>query len=52
MQDIQETLNSILGPQLYEITMAYADVDQQMKYFVEIPEVDVIDSRSSGRKIR
>jgi hypothetical protein len=23
--------------------MAYADADQQIKYFVEIPEVDVID---------
>lgn len=43
MQDIRLTLNSILGPQLYEITMAYADAEQQMKYFVEIPETDVID---------
>jgi len=43
MKQIQKVFTDILGPQLHEITMAYADVDQQVKYFVEIPEVDVID---------
>ena len=43
MNDIQDTLTKVLGPQLREITLAYADIDQQVKYFVEIPEVDVID---------
>lgn len=36
-------MSGFLGPQLNEIVVAYADADQHLKYFVEIPESDVID---------
>lgn len=40
---IQELLSSFLGPQLNEIVTAYADIDRQHMYYVEIPESDVVD---------
>lgn len=40
---IQEVLTTFLEPQLQEIVIAYADIEQQSRYYVEIPESDVID---------
>jgi len=43
MEKLQELLQNFLGPQLKEVIEAYADVEKSSKYFVEIPEVDIID---------
>lgn len=43
MEKLQELLQNFLGPQLKEVIDAYAAVEKSSKYFVEIPEVDIID---------
>lgn len=43
VEKMQELLIDFLGPQLNEIVVAYADASNQYKYFVEIPESDVVD---------
>lgn len=43
MEKLQELLRDFLGPQLREVIDAYGKMDSQSKYFVEIPESDVID---------
>lgn len=40
---LQELLNQFLGPQIQEVLNAYADVESNYRYFVEIPEADVVD---------
>lgn len=42
-EKLQELLNDFLGPQIKEVLDAYADVSANYKYFIEIPESDVID---------
>lgn len=39
----QQLLMDFLGPQLNEIVIAYANVENEAKYFVQIPESDVVD---------
>lgn len=40
---IHDVLTDFLGPQLKEIVLAYADAEQKVKYYVEIPETDTVD---------
>ena len=43
MEKLQELLSDFLGPQLKEVIEAYSNFGHETKYFVEIPEVDIID---------
>jgi hypothetical protein len=43
IEKLQELLQDFLGPQLKEVIDAYTEHGKQNRYFVEIPEVDVID---------
>lgn len=42
-EKLQEMLEEFLGPQLKEVIDAYNDSDASYKYFIEIPETDVVD---------
>jgi hypothetical protein len=43
IQKLQQLLTDFLGPQLTEVIEAYSSVDKVNKYFVEIPETDIVD---------
>lgn len=43
IEKLQHMLQEFLGPQLKEIIDAYNDQSSQYKYFIEIPETDVVD---------
>lgn len=43
IEKLQDLLDEFLGSQLKEVVTAYVDLSNASKYFVEIPEVDVID---------
>jgi len=43
IEKLQELLSDFLNPQLKEVINAYSSVENQSKYYVEIPEVDVVD---------
>jgi len=43
VEKLQELLNNLLGPQIKEVIDAYAENESNYKYFIEIPEADVID---------
>jgi hypothetical protein len=43
IEKLQELLTTFVGPQLTEILSAYRAPETRNQYFVEIPEVDVID---------
>lgn len=43
IEKLQQLLTDFLGPQLTEVIEAYSSVDKVNKYFVEIPEVDIVD---------
>jgi hypothetical protein len=43
LEKLQEMLQQFLGPQLKEVIDAYNDNDNSYKYFIEIPETDVVD---------
>lgn len=43
IENLQQLLDELLGPQIKEVIDAYADVKSAHKYFIEIPEADVID---------
>lgn len=43
IEKLQGLLVEFVGPQLQEILQAYSSPETTTKYFVEIPEVDVID---------
>lgn len=43
IEKLQQMLQEFLGPQLKEIIDAYNDTNNQYKYFIEIPETDVVD---------
>lgn len=40
---MQELLKQFLGPQLKEVIDAYTSTEKSLKYFIEIPEVDIVD---------
>lgn len=42
-EKLQDLLKNFLGPQLNEVIDAYSSADKISKYFVEIPETDVVD---------
>lgn len=43
IEKLQELLKNFLGPQLKEVIDAYVENKDNNKYFVEIPESDIID---------
>jgi hypothetical protein len=43
LEKLQEMLQQFLGPQLKEVIDAYNDNNNSYKYFIEIPETDVVD---------
>ena len=43
LEKLQELLEDFLGPQLSEVIEAYGQKENFSKYFVEIPESDIID---------
>jgi len=43
LEKLRELLIEFLGPQLSEVIQAYSSIDEQNKYFVEIPEHDTVD---------
>lgn len=43
IEKLQELLQDFLGPQLKEVIDAYNQLGSTNKYFVEIPEVDIVD---------
>lgn len=42
-EKLQDLLKNFLGPQLTEIINAYSSSEKISRYFVEIPETDVVD---------
>ena len=43
LEKLQELLQDFLGPQLKEVIDAYSNADNNYKYFIEIPETDIVD---------
>lgn len=43
LEKLQELLQDFLGPQLKEVIEAYSNADNSYKYFIEIPETDIVD---------
>jgi hypothetical protein len=43
LEKLQELLQDFLGPQLKEVIDAYTNADNNYKYFIEIPETDIVD---------
>jgi hypothetical protein len=43
IQKLQQLLTDFLAPQLTEVIDAYSSAEKINKYFVEIPEVDIVD---------
>jgi hypothetical protein len=43
LEKLQELLSDFLGPQLSEVIDAYSHKENFSKYFVEIPESDIVD---------
>jgi hypothetical protein len=43
LEKLQELLADFLGPQLKEVVDAYGQKENFEKYFVEIPETDIVD---------
>ena len=43
LEKLQELLQDFLGPQLKEVIDAYSNTENNYKYFIEIPETDIVD---------
>lgn len=43
LEKLQELLQDFLGPQLKEVIDAYSNAENNYKYFIEIPETDIVD---------
>ena len=43
LEKLQELLENFLGPQLKEVIDAYTNNDNNYRYFIEIPETDIVD---------
>lgn len=43
IEKLQDLLEEFIGPQLKEVLQAYSSNDSTYKYFIEIPESDIVD---------
>lgn len=43
IEKLQELLSEFLSPQLREVIEAYGSVEKYSNYYIEIPEIDVVD---------